>query len=134
MINEERVKKIYKIALYEENEEKEHRQAGFFYRSDYVIKELIKSLFSGTIAFVLIVVLWMMSNWSDIMRQINNLEILDTGISILVIYVIFMVIYLVATFVVYLARYKSSKQKMDAYVKDLKRVYQMYEREEKLKL
>lgn len=134
MINEERVKKIYKIALYEENEEKEHRQAGFFYRSDYVIKELIKSLFSGTIAFVLIVVLWMMSNWSDIMRQINNLEILDTGISILVIYVIFMVIYLVATFVVYLARYKSSKQKLDAYVKDLKRVYQMYEREEKLKL
>jgi len=133
MINEERVKKIYKIALYEQNEEKEHRQAGHFYRSDYVIKELLKSFFAGSIAYMLIAMLWVMNNWSDVMRMINNLEIMDIAVSMLVFYIIFMVIYLIITFVVYLVRYKHSKEKLDSYIKDLKRVYQMYEREEKLK-
>ena len=134
MINEERVKKIYKIALYDQTEEKEHRQVGHFYRSDYIIKELLKSFFTGSIAFSLMVVLWIMSNWSEVMQQINSLEIMDTAVVAIVCYVVFMVIYLVATFIVYFIRYKHSKLKFDAYIKSLKRVYQMYEREEKLKL
>ena len=134
MINEERVKKIYKIALYDQTEEKEHRQVGHFYQSEYIIKEVLKSFFTGSVAFALIVLLWIMSNWSEVMRQVNSLEIIDTGVAALVWYVVFMLIYLMATFVVYRVRYKHSKQKLDAYLKDLKRVYQMYEREEKLKL
>ena len=134
MINEERVKKICKIALYEQNEEKDYRQVGFYYRSDYVIKELLKSFFAGSIAFVCMALLWAMSNWSEVMRQINNLEIIDTGIAMLVCYILFMVIYLVITFLVYLMRYKTGAQKLETYVKDLKRLYQMYEREEKLKM
>ena len=134
MINEERVKKIYKIALYDQTEEKEHRQVGHFYRSDYIIKEILKSFFTGSIAFGLIVVLWIMSNWSEFMRQVNTLEIIDTGVAVLIWYGIFMIIYLVATGIVYSIRYKHSKQRLDEYLKDMKRVYQMYEREEKLKL
>ena len=34
MINEERVKQLYKIALYEQNEEKENRPIGKYYKSD----------------------------------------------------------------------------------------------------
>lgn len=134
MINEERVKQLYKIALYEKTEEKKHRQAGLYYRSDYVSKEIIKSIFTGTIAYGLLALLWAMSNWDAVLESLNNLEIINTAVEVIVIYVGFLALYLFATFVVYLTRYGESKKKLEAYKEDLKAMNQMYEREEKLKL
>lgn len=133
MINEERVKQLYKIAIYEQNEEKEHRQTGLYYRSDYISKEVVKSFFSGSIAYVIMALLWVMSNWDLVMHQINTLEIIDTVIVMLVGYVLFLVVYLFATALVYYFRYKHSKKKLDEYVGDMKKAYNMFEREEKLK-
>lgn len=133
MVNQERVKQLYKIALYEQTEEKEHRQAGQYYRSDYIGKEVLKSIISGSIAYVIMVLLWAISNWDLVLYQINTLEIIDTLIMMIVIYVGFMMIYLFATAVVYYFRYKHSKNRLDAYVEDLKVAHSMFEREEKLK-
>ena len=133
MINEERVKQLYKIAIYEQNEEKEHRQTGLYYRSDYISKEVVKSFFFGSIAYVIMALLWVMSNWDLVMHQINTLEIIDTVIVMLVGYVLFLVVYLFATALVYYFRYKHSKKKLDEYVGDMKKAYNMFEREEKLK-
>lgn len=133
MVNQERVKQLYKIALYEQTEEKEHRQAGQYYRSDYIVKEVLKSIISGSIAYVIMVLLWAISNWDLVLYQINTLEITDTLIMMIVIYVGFMMIYLFATVVVYYFRYKHSKKRLDAYVEDLKVAHSMFEREEKLK-
>jgi hypothetical protein len=133
MVNEDRVKKLYKVAVYEQNEEKEHRKAGLYYRSDYIAKEVVKSFFTGTFAYLILVALWMMSNWSLIMYQINTLEIVDTMIGAVILYVIFLVVYLFVTAMVYYFRYKQSKRKLSAYLADLKVVQSMFEREEKLK-
>ena len=133
MINEERVKQLYKIAIYEQTEEKEHHQTGLYYRSDYISKEVVKSFFSGSIAYVIMALLWVMSNWDLVMHQINTLEIIDTVIVMLVGYVLFLVVYLFATALVYYFRYKHSKKKLDEYVGDMKKAYNMFEREEKLK-
>ena len=133
MVNEDRVKKLYKVAVYEQNEEKEHRQAGLYYRSDYIGKEVVKSFFTGTFAYLIIVALWMMSNWSLVMYQINTLEITHTLVGIFVLYMIFMAIYLFVTAVIYYLRYKHSERKLYGYLADLKAVQKMFEREEKLK-
>lgn len=134
MVNEDRVKQLYKLAIYEQNEEKLHRQAGQYYRSDYIAKEVMKSIFTGTLAYVIMAVLWMMSNWSLVLHQINTLEIVDTLVVMLVFYIGFMIIYMFATVMVYYFRYKQSKKKLDAYVEDLKVANNMFEREEKLKV
>lgn len=133
MVNEERIKRLYKIAIYEQTEEKQHRQTGQFYRSDYIGKEVVKSFFSGSIAYVIMAVLWMISNWALVLHQINTLEIIDTVVVMLVIYVLFLVVYLFATALLYYFRYKHSKKKLDGYVHDLKVAQSMFEREEKLK-
>ena len=133
MVNEERVKQLYKIAIYEQNEEKEHRDAGLYYRSDYIGKEVVKSFFAGSIAYLIMVTLWVISNWSLVMYQINTLEIVNTLITMIVIYIIFMMIYIFATAAIYYSRYKHSKKKLDEYVDNLTAAQAMFEREEKLK-
>ena len=133
MVNEEHVKQLYKIAIYEQNEEKEHRQVGQFYRSDYIGKEVVKSFFTGSIASMIMVALWAISNWNLFMHQINTLEIVDTFVVVVILYVLFLAAYIFVTALVYYYRYKESKKHLDTYIKNLKSVHIMFEREEKLK-
>ena len=134
MVNEERVKQLYKIASYEQNEEKRNRKVGQYYRSDYIGRQMIGSIFTGSIAFVCFAVLWMLSSWEDVLDSINNLEIVGIAIEMIIYYVLFMALYLVATYIVYRVRYEAGKKKMKIYMNDLKRMQKMYEREEKLKM
>ena len=134
MINEERVKQLYKIALYEQKEEKKHRQIGQYYKSDYIGKEMMKSIITGTLAVGCFAILWMLSSWEDVLDSINNLEIIETAIQMIIYYGIFMVVYLPATYLVYRARYDAGKKKIKEYTTDLKMAHKMFEREEKLKM
>lgn len=133
MVNEERVKRLYKIALYEQKEEKNYRQMGQYYKSDYVGKEIIKSIFTGTLAFAGIVLLWLLSSWQEVLEEINNLQIVYTVLEIVLYYVLFLALYLVLTHVIYALRYDAGKKKLKEYTNYLKNAHQMYEREEKLK-
>lgn len=133
MVNQDHVKQLYKIAIYEQTEEKEHRQIGQYYRSDYIGKEVIKSFLTGTIAYAIMLTLWVISNTALVLHQINTLEIIDTVVVAIVIYIVFLILYLFSTALVYYFRYKGNKDKVDAYVEDLKVAQSMFEREEKLK-
>ena len=133
MVNEDRVKKLYKIAIYEQNEEKEHRQTGLYYRSDYIGKEIVKSFFYGSFAYIIMVALWVLSNWDLVLYQINSLEIIQTVGTMFVLYGLFLVIYIFGTAVLYYYRYKHSKKRLDSYVENIRIAHSMFEREEKLK-
>lgn len=133
MVNQDRVKQLYKIAIYEQTEEKEHRQIGQYYRGDYIGKEVIKSFLTGTIAYGIMAMLWVISNSELVLHQINTLEIVDTVLNAIYIYVAFLAVYLFGTALVYYFRYKGNKDKVDAYVENLKVAQNMFEREEKLK-
>ena len=133
MVNEDRIKQLYKLAIYEKNEEKRHHEVGHYYRSDYIAKEALKSFLSGSIAYVIMAILWMMSNWDLVVYQINTLKIVDTLIVMVVIYVVFIIVYLMITIALYRLRYKESKKKLEEYLDNLKKTYNMFDREEKLK-
>ena len=133
MVNEERVKHLYKIALYEQNEEKQNRPVGKYYKSDYIGKEIIKSVFTGTFAYGCIAALWLLGSWEEFLESMNSLEVMDTAIEMAIAYGVFMLVYLGITYIVYSVRYEARKKKLKEHTKNLKRIYQLYEREEKLK-
>lgn len=134
MVNLEKVKHQSQIAFYEQNEEKQNRGIGQYYRSDFIGKEIIKSIFTGTFAYVVMVALWVMSNMEAVLDSMNDLSIIYTMFIVILVYVGFIVIYLFVTYMVYAIRYIKGKKKMDLYKGHLKALNQMYEREEKLKL
>lgn len=134
MVKEDRVKQLYKIALYEQNEEKEHCQAGQFYQADYIWKEVMKSFFTGSFAYVILMTLCIIGNWPFTIEQIQKIEVeILWGVS-LAFYLVFMVVYLFLTVLLYRRRYHDSREKLDAYLKELEAADAMYEREEKLKV
>lgn len=132
MVNVEKVKHQCQIAFYEQ-EEKKNRRIGQYYRSDFIGKEIIKSIFTGTIAYAVMAVLWVMSNVELVLSQVNDLSIIWTILIMVAIYVGFLILYLLLTYMIYALRYVKGKEKLDAYKGHLKALNQMYEREEKLK-
>ena len=134
MINQERVKQLYKIALYEKNEEQQCEATGRFFKSDFIGKEIVKSIFSGTIAYGLMMVIWVICNLEEIERMFVELEIIEVAIDFGILYIGFLVAYLIITILVYHVRYKKGRKKLEEYIKNLKIVDKMYERNEKLNM
>lgn len=133
MINEERVKELYHMAKYDSHTGREDSQMGKYYMWDYVGKELVKSFFTGSIAFVLLAVLWGMNDIEGITAKVNNLDLVDMAANIVVLYIGFLAIYLLATAMVYSLRYVRGRKKLRRYAVHLKRVRKMYQREDKLR-
>lgn len=133
MINEERVRQLYKVALCERREEKAHRQIGRYYKNDYIGKELIKSIFTGTAAYFFMSVLCLIYHWTEIMEQVNQLNWGKIWMPIVGSYVFFMSMYLLITYFIYKARYEEHYKQLSGYEEELQALDKIYEREEKLK-
>ncbi len=133
MINEERVKELYQMALYDKEHDSMEQKAGRYFKSDYISGQLVKSFITGTVAFAMLLVLWGMSRLDKLFDLIGDYKMRTYVTIIVMIYIAFMIIYLLVTFIVYSYRYKKERQELKDYYKHLKKVMKMNEREEKLK-
>ena len=131
MINEKRVEELYRMAVYDENDDKKYHQMGEYYMWDYVGKELLKSFFSGTCAFVLLVVFVALGNLDGVVSLVNQMNLRNLAVIIIAGYVGFQVIYLMITGVLYAIRYREGHRSLHNYEVHLKRARRMLRRKGK---
>lgn len=134
MINEEHVKELYQAAKYDRNKQQEYQQIRRYYRSDYINKEILKSFFSGTFAYIILIVIWGIMNWEELIDNINQIDYLSIGMDIGILYGLFMAAYLMITWIIYGVRYSKEKKEYQKYGEILKKIHRMYVREDKLKM
>lgn len=133
MINEDRVKELYRVALYDSKRGRQTAQYERYYRRDYIRKELIKSVFCGTIVFALIVALWVMNQANSLLDKLNSMDFVEIGVVFGLVYVAFLAIYLLITYLVFQIRFRNGRKELKKYYIHLKNLKKMYQREEKLK-
>ena len=119
------------MAIYEEGEGKRYVPMTQYFRHDYVGKELVKSIIAGTLAFVLLVVVYLSFEMDHIMDNINQIDLVGFGTEMLVKYGIFMLFYLIVTYAVYSVRYSVGRKHVKQFFAHLKKVNKIYEQEEK---
>lgn len=133
MIHEERLKPMIKMAMFDKNDGKACKPMIQYARTDYISMQLLGSFVTGTIAFVLLCVMWGLYDTQELMKMLNGAYIFDLLKVVLVKYGIFMVVYLTVTYIVYQIRYSYRRKQVKIYYKNLKEINMIYEREEKLK-
>lgn len=131
MLNEEKIKEQYQLALIDQKEEKTLENHRLFYRSDYISKELLKSFFSGTITFILLALLALFRDIDGLMVKINKIDYESFAMQFIAVYLAFMAIYFIATYVIYALRYEKQKSKVKTYRTHLKRLNKLYGKDEK---
>lgn len=133
MVNEDRVKEMFRLEQYESKEDRYSRQVFEYFDVDYFAKEFLKSIFAGTIAFGLMFGLYVLYKGEQIFELFNNPDLLKIGYTVLAIYALFMVLFLLITFLVYRVRLRKEKERLREYAKTLRKVEEMYSRDDKLR-
>lgn len=128
MINEERVREMVHMAVYDTYEEKKNRPMNEYYMWDYVGKELVKSFFTGTISFALLGGLWVLKDLTGLVTYINNTDLTVLVIRIVALYAAFLAVYLLVTAIVYCIRYVRGRKRLRRYAEHLKKVRKQYSR------
>ena len=133
MVNEERLHHMIKMAIFDTDQGKECKPMTQYARKDYVALQLLKSFVAGTIAFFMMLGLWVLYSMDALMEQINTMDLVQSATTLGLFYGIFMLIYLLATYIIFNMKYTYGIKKVKKYYAGLKKINAMYLREERLK-
>ena len=131
MISEQRVKLMTRLAAYESGEGKKNASIGSYFRGDYISLQLMKSIVSATIAFVLVAVLFVMYDSEAFMQGLYEIDLMEYAKQILFYYIGFVGLYSLISYVIYSFRYRKAKRRLKVYFNNLRRLQVLYQRERK---
>ncbi len=131
MINEEKVKIMTNLAMYEQGKGKKYLPVSKYYRSDYIGLALIKNFFLVTIGYCLIIVAVAVYFGEYLLENIHKMNLVLVGIYIIVGYLIVLVVYSILTYIQYSVQYYRAKKSVREYYSQLTELNKIYAREEK---
>lgn len=133
MVNEERLRHMIKMSQFDTNDGKRCKPMTQYARKDYVSMRLLGSFVAGTIAYGLLLMIWVLYSMEELAGILSSIDIQGALIALGVSYVVFILFYLGATYIVFNMKYTEGRRKVKKYYNSLKQVNQMYDREERLK-
>lgn len=126
MLNEERVILMTRMASYEENEGKKNVTIGNYFRSDYIGIQVLKSVFSATIAFAIVFALFIFYDFETFMQDIYKMDLIMFAKNVLIYYAVTVVSYGVVSYAVHSYRYAKTKKSLKRYRSNLKKLSDLY--------
>lgn len=133
MIDQERVAEMTKLAAYEQREGKKYRKVLRYYRSDFAARHLLKGFICGTAVFGIALLLWGVCHMEELMENLDSMDLIAFGTSILVRYLLFLAAYLIAVDVYANVVYAVGRKSMKRHYRRLKRLGRLYEEQESRK-
>lgn len=128
MLNEERIILMTKMASYEEHEGKKYMAIGKYFRSDYIGFQVLKSIISATVAFVIVFGMFIFYDFEVFMQDIYKMDLLAFAKNVLIAYLGTVGGYALITYVVCLKRYNRAKKSLKCYYNNLKILSGIYEK------
>ena len=122
MLNEERIILMTRMASYEQGEGRKNVKIGNYFRSDYITVQVLKSVISAIVAFLIMFGLYMLCNFEEFMKELYNMDLLAFAKSVLTYFCVFVGGYGVITYVICTWKYVSAKR----YYHNLKKLGSMY--------
>lgn len=129
MLNEERVVLMTKMAAFEERDGKKSLAIGSYFRSDYIGWQVLKSIISATIAFVVVFAMYIFYDFEIFMTDIYKMDLLEFARNVLFFYLGTVGAYALISYTVYAVRYSRAKKSLRAYYMNLHKLSSMYRNE-----
>lgn len=131
MLNQEKVKIMNKLAMYEKGEGKKYLPVSKFYRSDYIGLALIKNFFLVTIGYGLVLMVIAAYFGEYLLSNIHKMNVVTMGLYILGGYIVVLLAYSALTYIQYSVKYYRAKKSVKKYYEELTKLDKIYGREEK---
>lgn len=133
MLNENKIKMMTKMAIYEKNEGNTMLKTAKYFKGDYVSLGVLKTIISVTVAFVVLVILFVLCQVDSLVENINSLDYASLGKSVAGYYVAFIIIFGIISGAVYSSKYERSRKEMKKYFSRLNKLERFYNSQKKKK-
>lgn len=129
MINNDKVKLMTKIQLFE-NQEKEALKANRFFQRDYLGLYLIRSFLAYIVLFILILAVIFLYNWEELLTGLDLAALLAAGRGILISFFLLLIPSMIVSYIVYWFRYRGYRRKVKEHIANLKQLNAFYQKED----
>lgn len=133
MLNENKIKMMTKMAIYEKNEGKTMLKTAKYYKGDYVSLGVLKTVISVTVAFLVIVILMALCQADSLVDNINGFDYASMGKSIAGYYVAMIIIFGIISGIVYSNKYENSRKEIKKFFSRLNKLERFYNSQKKKK-
>ena len=130
MINEEKVKIMDRLALYEKQEGRKYLPVSKYYRSDYIGLALFRNFFLASIGYLVILLLVGAYFAEFLADHLHTLNVTWIGMMIVGGYLVTIGVYSVVTYTLHTIRYGRAQKGAAAYERRLRELEALYEEEE----
>ncbi|MCR5227627.1 MAG: hypothetical protein K6E27_10485 [Eubacterium sp.] len=130
MLDEEKIKLMTKITIYEKNEDTADLTMSRYYKEDYVKYHCLKTLVSVTLCYWLVFALYILINFEEVLNTLNTMDYFKVISRLMFGYVIAMGVFYLYAFIVYNFKYSKAKKGLVEYNSNLKKLIKLYEHEE----
>ncbi|MBO5197439.1 MAG: hypothetical protein J6B85_02845 [Lachnospiraceae bacterium] len=131
MLNNNKVRLMTRLAMYEKREGKEDIRLSKYYKTDYVRLNILKTVVSVTVGYLLVLLMIGIYHMEYLISEAVNLNYKDMGLKILGGYLAILTVYISSSLVGYTIYYNRSRKKLSKYFKMLKKLSRMYQEEER---
>ncbi|MDE6024631.1 MAG: hypothetical protein K2G45_04180 [Lachnospiraceae bacterium] len=122
MIDENRVKLMTKLAIYEKKEGHRAVPMSKYYKKDYVRYNVLKTWVAATVVYWSVFAAYIYMSFEDVLTKINELDYFDIMYKLLLGYAAFCVIYYLFSSMVYGYRYEKARKGLSVYNGNLKKL------------
>ena len=129
MINEEKVKIMDRLALYEKQEGRKYLPVSKYYRSDYIGLALFRNFFLASIGYLVILLLVGAYFAEFLAEHLHTLNVTWIGMMIVGGYLVTISVYSVVTYTLHTIRYGRAQKGAAAYERRLRELEALYEEE-----
>lgn len=126
MLNEEKIRLMTGIAMYEKKAEKEIFPVTRYFKSDYIGSHMIRSFLAYTVISIGMIGVWLLTEIEDILNTMDLSILVDTARELCIVYLVGLILYLVITYSVYAKRYEKADKSMKIYLAKLRRLEKKY--------
>ncbi len=126
MLNENKIKMMTKMAIYEKNEGRRMLKNARYYKGDYIAFGVLKSFIATTFSYMILVVMYVLCNLESLVADINTMDYAVIGKKLGGYYVVMLVVFAIITGLVYAYQYDCSRKGMKRYFSRLNKLERFY--------
>lgn len=130
MLNEDKIRLMTRLSVYEEKTGKEDLKMNDYYHMDYIGMKVRKAVVAVTIAFVIVLAMAAFYYMEELLGRIIGMDYKSLGIKILTVYLSIVAVYVVLVIVSAQLQTRAAKKRMSVYMKDFRHLRKYYERME----
>lgn len=131
MLNNEKIRVMTQLAIYENKSGKEDLKLSQYFKTDFIRLKILNTFVFVTLGYLLILFLIGLYKAEYIIKEAVNFNYVAIGAYLLGLYVMILIVYELCVVILYSLKYEKSKKKLKAYNKGLKYLKKLYDEEDR---